>query len=875
MKNTFIALDLETTGFDAETDQVIEIAAIRFDREKVIDTFSTLINPQRTIPPMIVHMTGIRDEDLKSAPGFEDIKEKLIQFIGTEPIVGHNISFDVGFLNQKGCNLSNPLFDTLDMSGILLPGLPSYSLDTLTRTLKIEHKNKHRALSDTQASMELFNILYNKILEIDPQTMHQIHMILEKSTWPLRDLFISQKTSKKITKPKPKKPNIPRSQKALTKDQFNNFFENDGPLAKTIKDYESRESQKQAANKILQSFQNEKHLLIEAGTGTGKTIAYLLAAVYFAKSTDQKIVISTYTKNLQDQIMNKDIPLLQKALHEIDPEITFTSCLLKGRSNYISLRKLHQLMTKDMFFDHETTFLLKIIFWLEQTKTGDLDELNIQGKEYSLRFDICHDEFENDEKNAPYENRSFLKEARQKAENADIIIVNHALLLQDAQTESILPNFQYTIIDEAHHLEKVTTDSLTINLSYKSFAWPLDRLGRIKDKEVQEILAQINQALTRAEIFFGILGIFMEKHANSMEMQYQFLIKDTARNSIEWNKVKESATLLIELTSEIIALISDIEIEDEETAQNIKSITYEIESKKNDIKNVFLSSDAENSIQWTYKTYEGYSCIKSAPINIGQKLQTILFDAKKSIILTSATLRTENSFNFIRSQLNLGAETEEIVLESHFDYPDQVKIIIAEDLPRPQTEGYFKACSNIIENIIKSNGGRTLVLFTSKKALTATYMALAPNLKIEGYTVLAQGITGGKGKIMEHFKEEPESCTLFGTASFWEGIDIPGDILTCLVMQKLPFDPPTDPIIFSRGLKYTDSFNEYQLPLAILKFKQGFGRLIRTSKDKGNMVILDSRISQNSYGQKFLTSLPGGIKIEHVAADQVALRIKS
>ncbi|MBU1953474.1 DNA polymerase III subunit epsilon, partial [Patescibacteria group bacterium] len=278
---------------------------------------------------------------------------------------------------------------------------------------------------------------------------------------------------------------------------------------------------------------------------------------------------------------------------------------------------------------------------------------------------------------------------------------------------------------------------------------------------------------------------------------------------------------------------------------------------------------------WTYKTFEGYSCIKSAPINIGEKLRTLLFDAKKSIILTSATLRTENSFDFIRDQLSLSPDTGEVVLESHFDYPDQVKIIIAEDLPRPQTEGYFKACSDIIEDIIKANGGRTLVLFTSKKALTATYMAVAPNLKLDGYNVLAQGITGGKGKIMEHFKQEPGTCALFGTASFWEGIDIPGDLLTCIVMQKLPFDPPTDPIIFSRGLKYDDAFNEYQVPLAILKFKQGFGRLIRTSKDKGSMVILDSRISGSAYGQKFLTSLPGGIKIEHATADQVSHRLQT
>ena len=529
-------------------------------------------------------------------------------------------------------------------------------------------------------------------------------------------------------------------------------------------------------------------------------------------------------------------------------------------------------MQKDIFENHEVTFLLKTILWLKVTKTGDLDEVSLQGKEFSLRFDICYDEFEGDEDDPTFAHQSYLRKARQKAEKADIIVVNHALLMQDALTNSILPEYDHIIFDEAHNLEKVTTDSLSINLSYRSFVRPFERFTKIYDKsrdQLEKVAPKIQQTLTRAEIFFGILGIFMEKHADAMEMQYQYLIKDEALNSLEWNKVKEAATLLNQLTTEIVQELSEIKLGNEELILEIKGIIYDIEQRKEDLHTVFLSGEWENRIQWTYRTYEGSSCLKSAPMNVGSQLQTLLFNAKKSVILTSATLQTENSFHFIRGQLSLDPSIEEIALPSHFDYPDQVKIIIPEDLPRPATEGYFKACSRVIEEIIKTNGGRTLVLFTAKKALTATYMAIAPRLKKDGYNILAQGVTGGKGKILEHFKEEPEACALFGTASFWEGIDIPGDLLTCIVMQKLPFDPPSDPLIFSRGLQYTDAFNEYQVPLAILKFKQGFGRLIRTSKDKGSMVILDSRVLSSGYGRKFIESLPKDIKLEYGDSENI------
>lgn len=897
---SFVALDIETTGFNPDKDGIIEFAAVKFNENETVDTYQSLINPLQPIPPLISHITGIGEDVLSKAPTLDQINEEITRFIGSDPIVGHNIEFDVTFLNQKGFYLKNDLYDTLQLASILLPGLPSYSLDTLGRILKIEHLNKHRALSDTVATQNLFLILLKKIGEIDADTLNEINAVLNKSSWALKRLF--KPGTEKSSLPHPKKTsasglsknrekNTSDAKTQLSKNQIESFFESDGPLSKIIPDYESRPSQPKITEKILDAFENGHHCMIEAGTGTGKTLAYLLSAVSHALAQNTKVVVSTYTKNLQDQLFNKDIPLLQNALRQIDPALSFEYSLLKGRRNYISMKRLTSFMDKPFFEDHETSFLIKILLWLKQTENGDLEEVNLQGKEYPLKDDVCCDEYTDDEED--FFSRDFLKEARLKAERSHIIVINHALAFLDATSESgLLPDYDYIIFDEAHHLEGVATESLTINLSLNSYVKPYEKLLRIlsaadKTDLIQNVSVKAGQILSRTEIFFGLLGIFIEKYAAPDAYQSQLIINESSLSGIEWNKVKESAEILNDLNAQLLSelqILSATLAKDEngvaETrpskrpAKNlpreIRAIGHEVQKRSENMHAVILGGDWQNRINWTYKTFEGLGCIKSAPLEIGQTLKQIFYDRKKSVILTSATLRTGESFDYLKKTLNLDKSFNETYLPSHFSYPDQVKIIIPEDLPRPMSEGYFKACSDIIRDIIVKNGGRTLVLFTSKKALLATYMSIAPELRERGYEVLGQGISGGKGKILEHFKQEPSVCALFGTDSFWEGVDIPGDMLTCIVMQKLPFDPPSDPVISARGALYSDSFGEFQLPRAILKFKQGFGRLIRTEKDKGSMIILDSRIIQSGYGRRFLESLPEGIRIEYGHAAEIA-----
>jgi predicted DnaQ family exonuclease/DinG family helicase len=642
-------------------------------------------------------------------------------------------------------------------------------------------------------------------------------------------------------------------------------------LSKSLQDFEVRPTQTSMNNLILEAFRENRRFIIEAGTGIGKTLAYLLPSIYLSLILGEKVVVSTYTHNLQGQIMNKDLPLLEKAFSFLNSPIKFKSATLKGRKNYISLKRLENFLDKKFFQDHEVTLLIKILLWLEKTESGDMEELSIQGKEYSVLDEICCAEHVCQHEDPEYLSGCYLMKARKKAEKANIVIVNHALLIQDAIADSqLLPEYRYLVVDEAHHLEKVATDSLTISISFNNFLRPFEKLqtafpngtNKAVTESAKELVSIISKIISRIDIFFGLMGIFMEKSLKPRDFQYSLMLTERHYETAAWQKIKTTGQGIGELGNELLKKLGAVE--EVNGKRIIKNLAYECEKRLEDLKTA-INGENRDHVSWIFKTPEGNIVLKNAPSSIGPKLQEMLFTRKNSVILTSGTLRTDKSFAFIREQLALGEEFEEKYFPSHFSYPDQVKVLLPTDLPEPNTEGYFVNCADLIADVIRKNGGRTLVLFTSKSSLMATYKLLAPQLKEEGYTILGQNITGGRGKILEHFKDEPGNCAIFGTSSFWEGIDIKGNDLNCVILYKLPFDPPEDPIIFTRCRMYKDSFSQFQLPRAILKFKQGFGRLIRSGKDTGSIIVLDPRIVQKNYGPQFIESLPEGIKIEYTS----------
>ncbi len=899
----YVALDIETTGFDTELDHVIEVAALKFQGENIIDRYSTLVNPHRPVPAMVTHITGLQDSDLTYAPSFDDIIEPLSRFLHNHPIVGHNISFDVSFLNAKGLQLKNPLYDTVQLASILLPGLPSYSLDTLGRILKINHEQKHRAMSDTEACHQLFLMLEKKIELIDTSTWDVMKKVLLKSQWPLRGLFLhtadrimASRTHHEISfekklqeqeenslslseTPRDHQSDIDEYVKITTPDYF---YDKKGPLAQVLDDYEERGGQKTFSEKILFTFGKGGHLLAEAGTGIGKTMAYLLAAYRWSLQHSARVIISTHTRHLQEQILKKEIPLLEKALVKGNNKETFSGLrvtLLKGRKHYLSLQRLLLFLERPFFEDHEVSVLLKVLLWLKETKDGDLEELSLQNKEFTALEEICCAEYVCPHDVREFSDRCFLQKARQRAENSDIVIVNHSLLLQELlNNNGTIPPADYIIIDEAHQLERVSTEAMSVTLSTNILSKPFEKMvGKLEEitakrqapdslQQRKDLLQLLRLFLPRVEILFGLFGILFTKNLEPQRQNYQLYLQHSYGTSFEWQKIREAVEHLkasgLEIIGKLKTLLQEVEAH-VDNSNELKNYLAAAEQKIQELTLVLQWENDTNFMAWLSQNIDGVMILKIAPLNVSVALQTCLFDVKKSVILTSATLRAHNSFEYIRQELGLLERTDELSLPSHFNYPELVKIIIPEDFPEPSSEGYFIASCHLINKVIKKNGGRTLTLFTSKKALSATFQSIAPSLKKEGFSVLAQGITGGRGKIIEHFKDEPETSALFGTMSFWEGIDLKGGDLTCVIMQKLPFDPPDDPIIQGRSQLYKDPFNDFQLPRAILKFKQGFGRLIRSATDTGTIIILDSRLVHKQYGQSFLDSLPEGISVEH------------
>lgn len=867
----FISLDIETTGLSKERDEIIEIGAARYDNKgKQIDTYQTFIKPSDPLPELTTHITGIVDEDLKDAPSIEEIADEFSDYMGNDPIVGHNISFDTEFLSEKGIVLTGELFDTLPLSGILVPGMLSYSLEMLTTEFGIDHKNKHRALDDAVATADLFIMLKEKISSIDKRTLSRIQDVVSRSMWPLKKLFLQAKSSSETERVEAK-PYFPSTTSLpFNEKEILSLYEEGGPLSKFESDYEKRAPQTEMTKKIIHSFENKTNLLAEAGTGTGKSLAYLLPAAFKAREEKTKVVIATHTKHLQDQLFNKDVPIAQKTIAEFigkPEESPFSVTVLKGRRNYLSGKRLEQFMGKSSLRDHEVTMILKVLMWQKTTKTGDMEELSLQGREYFAWNDICCDGIKCPHSDREYASSCFLMKARERAQNADIIITNHALLLSDTIGPSqILPEYKHVIIDEAHHLENEATSALSITLTAEMMQQPLKRLKDLL-KRFHDYIDDLDTLIHKIEIFFGLLGIFYEKHGNYMNSIRNLTLRDQFLTSIEWNKVHTSAENTVLLGERLFKNLHAFteEHEDDELA---KLVSFELEDVSKIMRKITFVilekgiSDFGRNVVWIYQKYDGRLGVKAAPLQVGEHLRGTLFHDKDSVILTSATLTVENKFEYIKNQLGLNEDFEEAILPSHFSYPDQVEIILYKDLSQPASPGYFEQTCDIIYETALENKGKTLVLFTSKRAIEATYMQVMPKLKKKGISVYAQNISGGRNKIIELFKRDPENSVIFGTNSFWEGIDIKGASLDCVIIQKLPFDPPDDPIHSTRANLYANPFYGYQIPRAILRFKQGFGRLIRSTRDSGKVIILDSRILSKPYGQMFINSVPEGIKVK-------------
>lgn len=609
-----------------------------------------------------------------------------------------------------------------------------------------------------------------------------------------------------------------------------------GQLSKILPRYEYRPVQLKMSQVVEAALTDDDTLLVEAATGTGKTWAYLIPAILSQK----KIIVSTGTKTLQDQLFFKDLPFLAKTL-----PVPFRFSMMKGKSNYLCLHRFGQIFQQSSLSGVGAgTELETIRTWASQTQTGDraeivgLPESSPAWQEVSVKGDACLGG------QCPEYERCYLTRTRQAAAAADVVVVNHHLFFADLALKKggygeILPHYQAIVFDEAHLLEEVATQYFGTSVS----SYRMEDFVRDAEREIQFNPAKSPSCLTQCQQLLMYSKQFFEPFKNQQD-RYRLSDRHFSK------AVRDAGLALFNGLKHFDRSIAGLQLK----SDGLAHLSERIETLLNDL-NVFLDNkrDEAQSIFWAEQGRSGVF-LHSSPLDVSAILNARLFNTGRATIMTSATLSTQGGFNYIKERLGID-HAKELILDTVFQYENQALIYLPDQLPLPSSDRFADAISDEIVRILRESAGRAFLLFTSWKNLEAVYRRVASVLP---YPLLKQG-ERPKQALIEAFRKDISSV-LFGTTSFWQGVDVEGEALSCVIIDKLPFASPSDPLTEARidalAKEDKDPFSNFQIPVAILSLRQGIGRLIRSTQDRGLIAILDPRITTKGYGKRFLTSLP-------------------
>lgn len=912
----FVVIDLETTGLRPDKDEIIEIGAVQIKNGKIVETFHRLIQPTGSVPQAILALTNISAVDLLNAPQLEDVFPEFLRFIAGHTIAGHNVMFDVGFLNEACDALGYALptspdtLDSLNLARMLFPGSADYGLHDLALKFNLDEICAHRALSDAMTTAHLFFRLAEKACAL-PYVTLQVLTRLASMYSPATASWFTELTETRYLQAGVAQPegvevvhqlafysasqllssSEATDDKVTTLANVSQLIGENSRLRDILPGFQPRAGQQAMVEAVAHAFETDAHLLVEAGTGTGKSLAYLIPAALYARRNDTRVVVSTHTIALQDQIEQRDFPTLRHLIGE-----PLALSVFKGRTHYVCMRKVLQEVQSVSFATptHEIEAYMALLVWLIETQDGNRETISLQGAASDVWPRVQSETETCIHKRCPFFKPCYYFRARAAAFEADVIVTNHSLVFSDLKADHrVLPKYDKLVFDEAHHLEDQATKHLGEEVHQSRTMALVARLVRDSAKhgvlpelarKVEELHGPVHSLTTALHA--------LEEHVSHLRQLFEraffclgqiisgvnseVRITRAIMNAPSWGEFLEYTQSMVETQEEIDKAKSTLEDyaeleSDVELAGRLLDASGFLTELTKQLTVVAQATEISDEwVVWVEKTGNGRGGVSlhRAPIDVAKILDETLFSKKSSIILTSATLSVEGKFDYAKTVFGLeGAardgRLESAIVGSPFKLAEQALLCVPSDVPelvKLTADESATWLSDSIYQLAKASGGRLLALFTSHAMLRATALRLQTPLQEAGLRLFAQGIDGSRSRLLGAFRQHKNSV-LLGAQSFWEGIDLPGDELTTLVIVRLPFAPPSHPVTEARNerieINGQSPFAHRSLPEAVVRFRQGFGRLIRTVSDKGVVVVYDKRLVTARYGQTFVKSLEG------------------
>lgn len=920
IEDDVIVLDTETTGLSCAENELIEISAARLRGREVVDRFDTFVHPNGLIPPEITELTSITNADVAHAPRAEEAVAALEEFVQGCPVIAHNATFDRSFIEsvKGGVKVSDIWIDSLALSRIALPRLSSHKLATMAELFGCAAVS-HRASDDVEALCGVWRILLCALTDLPGGLMRLLADMHPDVRWPYRPIFsflageqqgetFSLEAARAQVMQADAEPDHIDADElpGLTmprRDEIELRYAPGGLVNDMYASYEPRAEQIVMASEVRDAFATSTHRVIEAGTGVGKSIAYLVPAAEAAKRNKITVGIATKSNNLTDQLMYQELPKLAR---ELDGGLSF--CALKGFDHYPCLLKLESLAAgREITTNRDPADTLTAIAVLYafacQSPTGDLDSLGIRWRSVN-RADLTTSSRECARGNCRFFNRGcFVRCARRRAAKADIVVTNHSLLFRNVAADGkILPPIRHWIIDEAHSVEKEARRQWALSVSADESRMVFERLGGAQSGA----LGRLTHALASSDAATLFLGLGAKAASSasraSLAMAELFeAVRELSRNGKAdgyadaniwigpelrahrgWEYFEPTARTAIDALDEagknLSSLAESVGAENPEMVIEVADGARRIKEMKSTLSLILEGADEHYvySLQVNKARRAGGEALTAERMDIGEALAEQWLPEMHSVVFTSATVTVSNSFDHFNHSVGLDRLPKGsfscVQLESSYNFQENMAVVVAGDIPDPRDrDAYLAAMENLLVDVHMAMGGSTLTLFTNRRDMEDLYGRVEPRLSRQGLELACQLRGTSVKRLRDRFLSE-ESSSLFALKAFWEGFDASGATLRCVVIPKLPFANPTEPLSCERNVREERAWAKYSLPDAVLEVKQAAGRLIRTSTDRGVLVLADSRLLSKGYGKKFLSSLPS--QFQRIDAEQVGRYIK-